>query len=403
MQGWRSGMEDAHICEPTLAGSSLALFTVFDGHGGREVACFCKQHFSADVQQRLGMPPVGGTSSSSSSSPQINSFGADVLGNALFGSFHAMDISLDLPSNQDEIRGHRETKANDQVTIAQTMLKESVQHELNQVKARGSLSKEEAVQLTMKMDMLKRLESAQDGGPVIGNAADSVGCTAVGVLVSDTHFVCANAGDSRAVLCRGGQAVALSHDHKPNDDRERNRIERAGATVQECRVGEGEFSRVNYRINGNLNLSRAIGDLQYKRREDLKQEEQAVCSTPDIHTEARSPNDDFLLLACDGIWDVKTNQEACTFVLNRIAKKQPLEKIAEDLLDDCICADPKVTFGLGGDNMTCTIVKIQKDDNDLEPVASGALAPAPALEFSRQDSDAGKQPSGCFPFRCLRT
>lgn len=62
----------------------------------------------------------------------------------------------------------------------------------------------------------------------------------------------ANAGDSRSILCNNGKAEELSHDHKPDNPEEKERIEYAGGQI------------INGRINGNLNLSRAIGDLEYK-------------------------------------------------------------------------------------------------------------------------------------------
>jgi serine/threonine protein phosphatase PrpC len=62
----------------------------------------------------------------------------------------------------------------------------------------------------------------------------------------------ANAGDSRAVLGRAGKAVPLSFDHKPENEEEKDRIHKAGSTIQEGRV------------DGNLNLSRSLGDLKYK-------------------------------------------------------------------------------------------------------------------------------------------
>jgi serine/threonine protein phosphatase PrpC len=65
-------------------------------------------------------------------------------------------------------------------------------------------------------------------------------------------LIIANAGDSRSVLCRGGTAVPLSYDHKPENEEERRRIEHAGSTITEGRV------------DGNLNLSRSLGDLKYK-------------------------------------------------------------------------------------------------------------------------------------------
>jgi protein phosphatase 1G len=67
-------------------------------------------------------------------------------------------------------------------------------------------------------------------------------------ILSDQNIYVANAGDSRAVLCRGGKAIDLSEDHKPEIDREQTRIKKAGGSV----TAEG-------RVNGGLNLSRAIG------------------------------------------------------------------------------------------------------------------------------------------------
>lgn len=96
------------------------------------------------------------------------------------------------------------------------------------------------------------------------------GCTAVCALVIRGKLVVANAGDSRAVLCRGGTAVALTQDHKPTDDAEMRRIVRAGGEVRDGRV------------NGALNLSRALGDMEYKLQEGLKPEEQMITAVPEV-------------------------------------------------------------------------------------------------------------------------
>ena len=96
----------------------------------------------------------------------------------------------------------------------------------------------------------------KDGNSELSNEQlmlDSIGCTANVVLMEDyKKLYVANAGDSRCVLCRSGKAVALSFDHKPDNDNEKKRIEKAGSTITEGRV------------DGNLNLSRALGDLKYK-------------------------------------------------------------------------------------------------------------------------------------------
>ena len=76
------------------------------------------------------------------------------------------------------------------------------------------------------------------------------GCTAVVAILRGNQLFVANAGDSRCVLSRKGRTVPLSADHKPEDDAEKTRIEGAGGVV----TGDG-------RVNGGLNLSRAIGSL----------------------------------------------------------------------------------------------------------------------------------------------
>jgi protein phosphatase 1G len=174
------------------------------------------------------------------------------------------------------------------------------------------------------------------------------GCTSVVALVIGNRLFVANAGDSRAVLCRAGKAVGLSEDHKPLQERELQRIQRAGGFVTE----QG-------RVNGNLNLSRSIGDLKYKGNHSLPPKDQMITAEPDVTVTTLTDEDEFIILACDGIWDCKTNQEAVDFIRPRLlAGDKKLSEIVEELLDDCIADDPRKTTGLGGDNMTCLIVEV---------------------------------------------
>ena len=84
------------------------------------------------------------------------------------------------------------------------------------------------------------------------------GAAASVVLITKTEIYCANAGDCRAVLSKKGKAKDLSIDHKPNTPSEKQRIERANGFVDDNRV------------NGNLALSRSIGDFEYKGNPILK-------------------------------------------------------------------------------------------------------------------------------------
>eukprot|EP00349_Pseudokeronopsis_sp_Brazil_P001921 CAMPEP_0202958768 /NCGR_PEP_ID=MMETSP1396-20130829/3036_1 /ASSEMBLY_ACC=CAM_ASM_000872 /TAXON_ID= /ORGANISM="Pseudokeronopsis sp., Strain Brazil" /LENGTH=129 /DNA_ID=CAMNT_0049676991 /DNA_START=456 /DNA_END=845 /DNA_ORIENTATION=- len=126
---------------------------------------------------------------------------------------------------------------------------------------------------------------------------DAVGCTANVVLVDKLNrLIVANAGDSRAVLSRKGKAVPLSFDHKPDLKEERERIEKAGSSI------------LDGRVDGNLNLSRSLGDLKYKQLKELKPEEQPITGNPDVLEEQLTEDDEFIVMGCDGIWETKENQ-----------------------------------------------------------------------------------------------
>ncbi|KAM9853600.1 integrin-linked kinase-associated serine/threonine phosphatase 2C isoform 2-T2 [Aulostomus maculatus] len=145
------------------------------------------------------------------------------------------------------------------------------------------------------------------------------GSTATCVLVVDDMVYVANLGDSRAVLCRmeaAGRAVegqhrsvtlALSKEHNPTIYEERMRIQRAGGTVRDGRV------------LGVLEVSRSIGDGQYKRC--------GVISTPDLRRCQLTANDRFIILACDGLFKVFSADEAVKFVLN-LLQEESVEKRA---------------------------------------------------------------------------
>eukprot|EP00992_Anisonema_acinus_P001161 TRINITY_DN10397_c0_g1_i1.p1 TRINITY_DN10397_c0_g1~~TRINITY_DN10397_c0_g1_i1.p1 ORF type:complete len:295 (+),score=38.11 TRINITY_DN10397_c0_g1_i1:63-947(+) len=170
---------------------------------------------------------------------------------------------------------------------------------------------------------------------------DGSGCTAVTALVTSTQIFCGNAGDSRCVLCRDGKAVPLSQDHKPTNDTELRRIQKAGGFVSAGRV------------NGNLALSRAIGDFEFKQNKSLPAAEQAITALPDVVTHNLTTQDEFLILACDGIWDVMSNEEVVNFVRQRLSETQDLALICENVFDRCLAPSAP---GLGCDNMTMILV-----------------------------------------------
>ena len=154
------------------------------------------------------------------------------------------------------------------------------------------------------------------------STADTSGCTAVSCMLTPKYVICVNAGDSRAVIGSNGLTIALSEDHKPNNELERIRIEEAGGFIK------------NGRVDADLAVSRAFGDFQYKTRPDLPPEEQKVSCEPDVRIHKRTPDDDILLVACDGLWDVFSNSDAieCAREILLSGETDPL-KACEEMLD----------------------------------------------------------------------
>lgn len=175
------------------------------------------------------------------------------------------------------------------------------------------------------------------------------GATAIVAVIDDQtrELHVANAGDSRAVLCRNGRALGLSTDHKPLSVSEHDRICQAGGFVN-------SFGR----INGNLNLSRALGDFKYKQNAKLRRDQQMITAEPELRSVALQHDDEFVLLGCDGIWDCLSNQAAVDFVKSRI-DTTPLSNIGCEMLDSILSENPRTTQGIGGDNMTILIVDLQ--------------------------------------------
>ncbi|XP_064637013.1 probable protein phosphatase 2C T23F11.1 [Lineus longissimus] len=169
------------------------------------------------------------------------------------------------------------------------------------------------------------------------------GTTAIVSLVRDGKIFTGNVGDSRAIASFGGRCEVLSFDHKPSNEDETKRIIAAGGWV--------EFNRVN----GNLALSRALGDFVFKKNNKKRAEEQIVTAYPDVTTCEITDDLEFLVLACDGIWDVLSNQEVVDFVRVRIASGQDPEYICEELMTRCLAPDCQMG-GLGCDNMTVVLV-----------------------------------------------
>lgn len=186
---------------------------------------------------------------------------------------------------------------------------------------------------------------------------DHSGCTATSVLISKKQqtLVCGNSGDSRTVLATGGYAKALSYDHKPTLASERSRIVAAEGFVEMDRV------------NGNLALSRAIGDFEFKSNDKLGPHEQIVTCVPDIiEHKINYDDDEFVILACDGIWDCLSSQECVDLVHYGInSGDMSLNDISSRIIDVC-CSPTTEGTGIGCDNMSIVVVALLKENETID-------------------------------------
>lgn len=177
--------------------------------------------------------------------------------------------------------------------------------------------------------------------PEVVSGEDQSGCTAIAAIVSPTHTIVANAGDSRGILAKNGGTIPMSFDHKPTAKIETERIEKAGGCVSMRRV------------NGDLAVSRALGDFSYKQSDHLSAAEQQVSAEADIKIEERDGTEEFLVICCDGIWDVMENEEVGDYVRQNVknfeTKDTPLSQASCDLIDTCLVKGSR-------DNMSAIVV-----------------------------------------------
>ncbi|KAE9613186.1 hypothetical protein Lal_00027383 [Lupinus albus] len=167
----------------------------------------------------------------------------------------------------------------------------------------------------------------------------SSGTTALTALVLGRGMLIANIGDSRAVLGKRGRAIELSKDHKPNCTSERLRIEKLGGVIYD-----------GY-LNGQLSVARALGDWHIKGSKGSKS---PLSSEPDLEEIALTEEDEFLIIGCDGLWDVMSSQCAVTMVRRELMQHN----------DPTTCAKALVTEALQRntcDNLTVVVVCFSKD------------------------------------------
>ena len=290
-QGYRPHMEDASFHYEF--GEGYLLCGIADGHGGAGAAVYVAKHLPLLVEQYIRAQDGDGTDGSG---------GRGVCRRALYDSMIAVD--------------------------RQWLYLQHVREEWDQ---RSGLS---SIPTTNNNNSNGEEEDERE------QEYDTSGCTCCAMLITPSGLVfVGNVGDTRAVLCRGsedtfngdtlngattsdlcrGVAVPLSFDQKPTDPRELSRIVEVGGFVTE-----------DGRLGGCIGVARAIGDIDLKqavtelevnkeevsgveggeeREEEEREEESGLCCVPDVTECLLSSRDEFIVVACDGLWDVMGSVE----------------------------------------------------------------------------------------------
>ncbi|CAM9431692.1 unnamed protein product [Chrysoparadoxa australica] len=207
------------------------------------------------------------------------------------------------------------------------------------------------------------------------HAVDCSGSTGAVVLVTETHVIAANVGDSRCVLVipEGNKGVngaptagiaELTQDHSAELPGERERVQVAGGEV----IDVQGVQRICYKV-GNKSQSvcpsRAFGDFAFKQRSDLPPQAQVVVAVPEVRACERDGIEGYLLLACDGLWDVMSNKEAGDIllaVLHEATREGIEEKVALAKAADELVAQSLRRGSL--DNVTVCVVRLPEPTAD---------------------------------------
>ncbi|KAK3187890.1 hypothetical protein Dsin_027451 [Dipteronia sinensis] len=174
------------------------------------------------------------------------------------------------------------------------------------------------------------------------------GTTALTALVLGSHLLVANAGDCRAVLCRKGVAFEMSQDHRPSYLPERMRVEELGGYIDDVYL--------RY-LDGSLSITRALGDWEMKFPIGSAS---PLIAEPDVKQEVLTKDDEFLIIGCDGIWDVMSSQYAISLVRRELRRHNDPQQSAQKLVKEALRLS-------SSDNVTVIVICLSSDPPESCP------------------------------------
>uniref|UniRef100_A0A6B2EEQ8 Protein phosphatase type 2c n=1 Tax=Phlebotomus kandelakii TaxID=1109342 RepID=A0A6B2EEQ8_9DIPT len=323
IQGRRPRMEDRFIVEENVSDTGIALFAIFDGHAGDYAADYAKDVLMKSVSRKI-VDAHGIMHGKAVETPEKK-----IEKKPEEADENKENIAVDKNSLAQRRSSFRKSYSSFTEDCLQkgNCKEEPDIYNLNALcrplNKEAFLAQNAAVQKTERPQVLDP-KCYIDGGKInygklltdevlaadydLVEAAKKIknfaGTTALIAVLDGTRLVVANVGDSRGVMCDSkGNAIPLSFDHKPQQVREKRRIQEAGGFVA--------FNGV-WRVAGILATSRAMGDYPLK-------DKKLVIADPDILTFNLADHKPmFIILASDGLWDTFSNEEAVSFIKERL-------------------------------------------------------------------------------------
>lgn len=312
VQGRRPKMEDRFVINDNINKTGVALFAIFDGHGGEFAANYAKEKLIQNLYDKVieikGL--IQGKPIKKEVCPEEKTDSEKLVPPSTPTLQERRKSFKKSSSTTDEcIKGAKE--------ITDTELLSRLDN-IRPITREVKPAKLEIVKVTPITDYFNK-QGAIDYGKLITDevlatdrllleaakkSMDVAGTTALIAILEKYKLIVANVGDSRGVMCDGkGNVIPLSFDHKPQQMRERKRIKEAGGFVT--------FNGV-WRVAGILATSRAMGDYPLK-------DKKLVIADPDILTfDLAYHKPMFVILASDGLWDTFSNEEAVAFIKERL-------------------------------------------------------------------------------------
>ena len=311
-QGFRSYMEDEYYVS-----NDGDFAAVFDGHGGPAVSRYLRKNLYANVQAFLPLAVVekqGDRSFVGNESEEESITKTKFLAEEETCDSSIQDDASSMSSSLSSSRRQRSPTVDDYANALETAL-EKVDNEILKI-SHWSFQGSTAIVIWLHEYHEERATNDE---------SESTTTT------TQRTILAANIGDSRAVLCRDNKAWDLSRDHKPNDPTEKSRIESFGGSVIWCgetdKFGAPIEDRGIYRVNGNLALSRAIGD---------RSERPHVTAEPEIISVPVRKGDQFVIVATDGLWDVMDSDDAVNYVKLSLKSGISKSKIADVMVQEAM-------------------------------------------------------------------